>query len=1591
MRRFGDSSVARDGIQDPLPSHCEEQEAALHQLVSEEVASSIDPSEARRRGASGLRDIAEAALSLLDVLRLGEIRVRVSDLAAPLEDRTAIEVAIVNLPFLVDTLRLNLRRLGLRELLLLHPLLPIERGPEGRVARVGKQSVGVARESYLYCEVHRVGDADRRREIEEELRLRLRSLHAVVDDHGRMVKALRQHTAEIEYSADVMPGGQERAGHLMGFLDWLSDDNFIFLGYRQYKVDRVDDCWEVETVSDSGLGMLRDCDASRFHDAVSGDEIPAVIRSRLADPRLVFFDKSRIESPIHRAGRLDSVSVKMLDENGQTCGFGRILGLLTHKAVRTRASEIPLLRERRDQVIQELGAETGSYSHKAAKEAFDSLPIEFLFPFEVADVCRAVNRIMTASDQQRVEVYTVPDPMNRSFFVSAIMPRKSYDEKLHEDLRRLFSEKCGATYIDSRSTFLDDDIALIHFFCSAADDIDLDMLSELQRLVQARAASWSERFERALLESFGPSAGLTLAEDYARAFPDDYHVLTDATEAVVDVGHLERLRSDDVSIGLELMEDEADGGATTRRLKVYRCSRPYLTDLLPVLDHFGLRVIDATLTEVSVESAGSLWIVAFRIRRFSLDDAAAGRLEARVLEGLREAFTGRVEDDVLNRLIIGAGLDWSEVEMLRTYLAYSEQLGHAAQRPFVSQTLLEYPDAAHALVALFRARFEPGSECDREAAQAAALEDLEKGREPVQTAGEDRVFGLLRNLIEATTRTNFFSEGFERLQALALKLDPSRVTGMPSPVPFAEIFVHAADLAGVHLRGAPIARGGIRWSDRIHDFRTEVLGLMKTQTVKNGLIVPAGAKGGFVLKRAPEGRDLRAEVDHQYERYIRCLLSLTDNVEGDRIAPPAGVVRHDGDDPYLVVAADKGTAHLSDTANRVSEEMGFWLGDAFASGGSEGYDHKKEGITARGAWLCVQRHFRELGLDVERDSYTVAGIGDMSGDVFGNGLLLARRGRLIGAFNHLHIFVDPDPDPEISWAERQRVFDLERSSWQDYDASKISAGGAVYSRTARSIELSPEARRALGVESDRLSGEELVRAILSAPVDLLWNGGIGTYVKASSESHAEVGDRANAQVRVDARDLRARVIGEGGNLGLTQLARVEFALAGGRINTDAIDNSGGVDLSDHEVNLKILLATDSRGAPLPRSERNRWLRDCLEAATTSVLEHNAAQSRSLSLDALRSAEDPDRFVQSAAYLSLEAGLDWDLEKLPSRDELRAREKTSEGPPGFTRPELSVLLGYSKILVKERLSRAMGAGPPVRDGVLESYFPESLRGPFAAAIGTHRLRAEIVATVLCNRVVDRGGATLISELARDCGASVSDVVAAYDTVDRMLESDRLYEAIDAHAVDEETRLRAHLSVERAVRSGTRSRLILEHRCALEPEEMGHWSGLVHELGQLLPEVMSSAERETCTSTSSNLEAAGFAPALAREIAFLPPVVNTFGVLSLAIRTHAPLERVVRLHARVGEETRIAWLLSRLSRVRGEGWDRVAVEALRADMLEAQRVFTERLLEAPAGELEGDLARSSELPRIRALVQQLESDSTIGVAALTVLSRQIRRLC
>jgi len=1260
-----------------------------------------------------------------------------------LEHRTVMQTCAADQPFVLDSLRLLLSKLDLSALRVVHPIFGADRSPEGALLTLDpRPRQGMPLESMMHWEIPRIDDAARLDTLTAEVTDQLRAVSIVVSDHEALkdrARHLGSHLTDLVRGDDV---DYKDVAVAQKFLHWLVDDNFVFTGYAEFAAESL------AVLPDGALGLHRDD---------SDLEFPHGGRPWVAESGVVFLGKGDHEARVHRAGKTDHVALRIEDDAGPR--FALFTGLYTRKAISEEIPRIPILREKLDRVLEAQAALPASHLARKLEEAFRAIPVEFLFTTDAEAIDAALRLIIAADEGRETGVHLMKGPANRTAFVLVSLPRDRFSEELRSAVNERVMEVMGANYMDCRVALGEFDNVVLQYYVTAEKTFSDATEESLQNAINDVTGSWAEQLEGILATGVTEAAAETLISRYADAFPDEYLTRVVPSEAADDVELLEAVRASG-HLKVALAEDADDFVGGVKRLKVYQTEKIYLTDSAPTIAHFGLRIIDQSSSTISTGDEQTRFLDEFRVVP---DDRSVdlGASAALLVEGLEAVLRGVARDDSLNGLVASAGLSLREVGVLRAYIAYGRQLGSTDPLPTVHRAWRKHPEAAKLLLRMFRSMFKPalGAAADADRAKLvkrnsrAFLEYLDG----VEEAAEDRILRRAWNLLGATLRTNYFSRATEEGHPLSFKVNCALVDEMPNPRPFREIFVHHLGVEGVHLRGGPVARGGLRWSDRQADYRIEILGLMDTQMVKNVLIVPVGAKGGFILKGSHATRaEAREAADKFYAVFIRGLLDLTDNVVDGVVVPPANVVRYDGDDPYLVVAADKGTAHLSDTANGIAREYDFWLDDAFASGGSAGYDHKAYGITAKGGWVCVRRHFRELGLDPEKDVITAVGIGDMAGDVFGNGLLLSKTVKLLAAFNHMHIFLDPDPDPAASWTERNRLFHLPRSTWADYDSALLSEGGRIFPRHAKSIRLSPEIQATLGLNRAELSGDEVVAAILRTEADLLWNGGIGTYVKATHESDRDAGDASNDAVRCDARDLRVRVVGEGGNLGFTQAGRVEFAQLGGRINSDAVDNSGGVDMSDHEVNLKILAADLMRRGEMTREQRDEVLLEIAEEVSDHVQANNHDHSLMISLDVSRSTENLDDFRVLLNDLEAAGRLDRGRHVLPDDGEMQARMRNKEG---LLRPELTKVGPFVKMEVYEALLSDERFTVTDVDRSLVDYFPKAIRQRFGDAIRRHQLRREIAATVITNRLVDVLGVTHFSRIGRLTGRDVVEVAYA----------------------------------------------------------------------------------------------------------------------------------------------------------------------------------------------------------------------------------------
>ncbi len=1271
---------------------------------------------------------------------------------------TIVEIVVPDSPFLVDSIKMALNRLDLVSHLMLHGPTQIGRDKKGKVTRINDGEG--AFHSLFHLEVDRLADKEAMTSLKEELMTILTDTGLVVNDWLLMVEKLDEVTHQVEAQQGKIEVEGDRYDEALEFLKWLGNHNFTFMGYKEFDLVTKDGDSELVPTKDKGLGLFANPDRVR---SVKLSDFSDSARLEAKKPFLLIVTKGNTQSRIHRPAYTDYIGVKKFDKNGKVIGEHRFTGLYTSAVYNQSVSGIPLVRQKVERILEASGYRDGSYSYKALHNILENYPRDELLQAKEHELLEVGMGVVQMQDRDMLRLFVRKDPFGRFFSCMVYVTKDRYNTELRRQTQRILKNYFGCEQeVEFQTYFSESPLARTHYIVRVDNNnMNVDVKTIEQNLMEA-SSTWDDRLSEAIVANFGESKGLPLTKEYMRAFPRSYKEDVMPASAVADIERLEFL-NDDHRLGMLFyrpQEEAADSKAV--RLKLYHRDEPiHLSDVMPMLENLGLRVIGESPYEVRKNNGHTYWILDFSMLHKSENTVDLREARDRFQQAFAAIWAGDLESDGFNRLLLGASLTGREISILRAYARYMRQVGFPFSQQYIEDTLSHYPHLAKGLVDLFVRRFDPkfkGSQKGQDDLMAKLTEQLDH----VESLDDDRIIRRYMEMITATLRTNYYQVGANKMPKpwLSLKMKPSDIPEIPQPVPAFEIFVYAPDIEGVHLRGGKVARGGLRWSDRQEDFRTEILGLVKAQQVKNTVIVPVGAKGGFVCKRQPTltNRDeIFAEGQRCYKRFIRALLDVSDNIIEGEVAYPKNVVRHDEDDPYLVVAADKGTATFSDLANSVSEEYNFWLGDAFASGGSNGYDHKAMGITAKGGWESVKRHFREMGIDCQTTDFTAIGVGDMAGDVFGNGMLLSKHIRLQAAFNHMHIFIDPNPESASSWEERNRLFQLPRSSWEDYDAKRISKGGGIFSRRAKSIDLTPEIQKMLGTKRSSMAPNDLIKKILSMKVDLLWNGGIGTYVKASTETHTDVGDRANDVLRIDGQDLKAKVVGEGGNLGMTQLGRIEYGLNGGRVNTDFVDNVGGVDCSDNEVNIKIFLNGLVMNGDLTLKQRNTILESMEDEVGEIVLEDAYNQSESISVTEQQGVSLVKEQIRFIHTMEKAGHLDRALEYIPDDETLLEREKQGKG---LTRPELSVLVAYGKMVLKEQLVHDDISNDAYHAKQLVQYFPDELRRNYKDHMDNHPLRAEIIATVLANQMVNEMGCNFVTRLQEETGANVVDIANAY---------------------------------------------------------------------------------------------------------------------------------------------------------------------------------------------------------------------------------------
>ncbi|MBW0144205.1 NAD-glutamate dehydrogenase [Sphingomicrobium clamense] len=1533
--------------------------------VDEKLADTLI--EALRKGAlpgdledldkKGLKDAARFVADTATSRKKGQLALALESVGGDAGHRR-MRLALVNddMPFLVDSIAGAIAAKGLAVHRLLHPILNLERDKGGKLKAVGEGNP----ESLIYVELDRT-DSRGRHDLSVELREVLAHVRAAVGDWKKM-------RAEMEDDAKVLSGSAPEASAL---LDWLRANNFTLLGHADVGKNGK---------FESGLGILRD-GLGLWDETVTRSAIEAVGKDR----KFLIMKADRV-SPVHRRVPLDVIMIAR--EDG---GVSVHAGLWTSAALRAPAEEVPILRKRLKELDEELGFSPSSHGGKALTHAISTLPHDLVISFDPAEVREAALVAMSLADRPRPTLLMLEGAIRRHLYAFVWLPRDELSTSRRKAIQMMLEDEVGSPITSWAVELGDGELALLRFTMATDPSSPMPDVDALDEALVEMVRGWAPAVENELIEAVGPGRATRLALTYLPSLPEGYRTRTEPVEGALDILRISSLPAVGDKRDARLYRSDFDGEHQLH-LKTYRRGGLIaLSDAVPVLEDFGFRVLEEIPTSLSDGALGYIHNFHLELPHGTDVDAIFERREV-VERAIADVMAGNAENDEFNRLIMLAGLEPQAVVWLRAWFRYLRQTGVAFGLATVVDALARSPKATQALIDAFAAMHNPKAKGDRDAEALAAFDRFDAALAKVKAIDDDRIFRLMRSVVAATLRTNAFADAAN--EALAFKIDSKAIPTLPKPVPWREIWVYSPRIEGIHLRGGPIARGGLRWSDRRDDFRTEILGLVKAQMVKNAVIVPTGAKGGFYAKQLPNpavDRDAWwAEGTESYRIFIRSLLSITDNIVDEKVVHPSDVVIHDGEDPYFVVAADKGTATFSDVANAIALDRNFWLGDAFASGGSNGYDHKAMGITARGAWVSVQRHFLEMGIDVQEDPITVVGVGDMSGDVFGNGMLLSKAIKLVAAFDHRHIFIDPDPDPAESWKERKRLFELPRSSWDDYDREKLSRGGMIVPRDQKEIKLTKAVQKALGIEEDVMGPRALMSEILRAQSDLLWFGGIGTYVKATSQSHADVGDPANDAIRVDAPEVGAQVIGEGANLGITQAARIEYALHGGRINTDFIDNSAGVDCSDNEVNIKIPLNRKMREGKLTEKARNKLLAEMTDEVAAIVLEDNRLQALALSIAEARGANGLPGYVRTIEMLESAGRLDRKVEGLANSDALLRRAQDNRG---LTRPELAVLLSSSKIALQEAAEKIGLSEDEKMVEELHAAFPPQMIEKHREAVDEHRLENEILATKVANRLVNRLGPSTALDMTEEEGAALGQVAAAFLVAERMLDLRSLWEALDTAKIDEQARIalfaitartvRVHLSdILRSAGSETRVAKLVDMFCP----------GF-DKISEEAPKLIRAEVRAEADARREELAALGADKALIDRLVQLYQLDGIFGLSALAARKSADPLALTDAYTKMGEVLGLDWAQQQLARfVPGDQWERLLVAGLARDFEQLRIDFLSRLRgDNPVASVDRWVDRNeARIEQFGKLIDRARISGSTSSAMLAQIAQQARIL-
>jgi glutamate dehydrogenase len=1508
-------------------------------------------------------------------------------------DHTVLEFVGDDMPFIVDSIVGELVRRGLTVHLSLHPVMMVNRDKHGILT--GLSGDGAEQESLIHVQFDRCLDAQILDAIEKDLRSILAEVRATVEDRSKMRQKSGEVIAEIlSPSASLLP--IDEIEEMKNFLNWLNSKNFTYLGYRSLSLVKkgAKAGWAVD--NGSGLGILRDDNARVFGDLIEATSLPVEILHALEEQRLVVIVKTNTRSRVHRTVHMDAIFVQRFDAKNQLVGQHLFVGLFTSASYAQSTIDVPLLRQKIAAVVARANFDPAGHNGRSLMHILDRYPRDELFQIDTETLYKNTMSIVQLQDRARVALFLRKDVFGRFFTCLVYVPRERYDARVAGSIQTLLEEVLSGRVMDQNVRISTSPLARIFLTIMVPPDTKMPDCKVLEDYLRDLCRSWPDRLKESLIPIYGEAEALRLFQRYVNAFPRAYQNATHDELAAQDIVILESMLPErDLHVDLSLSQNDH-----LLHLKLFKTASPIvLSDILPLIENMGLRVqhTGGPYEIVPVGAANKIYLHEFVCHAEKLDPKSFALIKPVFEEAFAKILIGEAENDLFNGLTLTCALPWRDVVVLRTFARYLHQLRIPYGHILMGKALLANAEITKKLIALFLARHDPDFKGDRKRKMADVTDEILADLAQVSVLEEDRILRRYLNLVQASLRTNHFQRRKDGSPKpyLAIKFDSRAIGYMPLPKPLLEIFVTSPKVEAVHLRGGKVARGGIRWSDRRDDFRNEILGLMKAQMVKNSVIVPVGSKGGFIVKNpSSDPETFRAEGVSCYQTLIRGLLDVTDNRVHDKIVPPERVVRHDGDDPYLVVAADKGTATFSDIANELAQEYGFWLDDAFASGGSAGYDHKQMGITARGAWESVKRHFRECGKDTQTTDFTCVGVGDMSGDVFGNAMLLSEHIRLLAAFDHRHIFCDPNPDAAVSYAERKRLFDLPRSNWKDYDARKMSKGGAIYARTDKTLKLTPEIKKTFGIAADTLTPPELIQILLRAKIDLLYFGGIGTYVKASAETDEAAKDRANDALRINASEIRANVVAEGANLGLTQKARIEYALRGGRLNTDAIDNSAGVSTSDHEVNIKILLSKIVRDGTLSVAARNKILAGMTDNVAALVLRDNYLQTEALSIAEAQASQKLPLDARAMRVLEKSGLLNRAIEYLPDEAEIAERQRLGKG---LTRPESAILMAYTKIWLYEKLLVSDLVKDPFLHEDLLKYFPAALQKKYPELIPEHQLKSEIVATALTNDLVNRLGHAYVFEIAQRTGKAPTDVARAYLLARASFDLPSLWAEVE--------------SLDNQVPASVQTNMLLSINKTLvaivtwfinQDDKTSDLGAIMARNREGVKHLMNWFAKNATTSGSAkaqqDLIAQGVPSNLAGRVAILPSLTLAADIAQLADKTGRTIEQAAGIFFGLEHRLGLDWLREHAEAMQGLDlpWQREAIAVVLEDIAALQRSLATKILKRAGDQdkgtaLEGWIAKKADLIEgYDSMLGEIRANAAPDLAMLTLIGKQLEAL-